>query len=157
MVLNAPHIHLMLNHVPIMGFAFALLVAVGGWLWKSDAVVRAGLVLFLITGLATVPVFLSGEAAHEVVEEIAGVNDEAIDVHEELGERGMFAALGVAILAAFALFRYRTQALPRPLVLATLTAGLVGFALLGYAGFQGGMIHHEEIRPPGFDAPASDI
>jgi uncharacterized membrane protein len=153
MVLNAPHIHLMLNHVPILGFAFALLLLAGGWLWKSDAVVRAGLVLFLITGLATVPVFLSGEAAHEVVEEIAGASDEAIEVHEELGERGMFAAIGVAILAAYALFRNRARPVPRPLVLASLVAGLVGFALLGYAGFQGGMIRHEEIRPPGFDTP----
>jgi uncharacterized membrane protein len=157
MVLNAPHIHLMLNHVPIIGFAFALLVVAGGLLWKSDAVIRAGFALLLITGLATLPVFLSGEAAHEVVEEMAGVDVEAIEVHEALGERGMFAGIGVAILAAYALFRYRVRPVPRRLVLVSLAAGLVGFALVAYAGFQGGMIQHEEIRPPGFDAPSPDI
>jgi uncharacterized membrane protein len=151
MVLNAPHIHLMLNHVPIMGFAFGLLFAGWGWWRRNDAAVRAGLVLFLVTGLATIPVFLSGESAHEVVESLSGVSVDAIEVHEELGERAMIASIIVALFSAFVLYRYRSTPLPRGFALTSVVVGLVSFGLLSYAGLQGGMIHHEEIRPPGFE------
>jgi uncharacterized membrane protein len=147
MVWNAAHLHLMLNHVPILGFAFALLTLGWGWWRGSDDVVRAAFGLFLLTGLASVATFLTGEGAEEIVERVAGVGEDLIHPHEEAGERAMIVAVVVAVLAGFGFVRYRTAPVAAWIRTTVFVGGLVGFALLAYAGLQGGQIRHEEIRP----------
>lgn len=149
MVLNAAHIHLLLNHVPILGFAFGLLLLVWGWYRGSDEVVRAALGLFLLVGLASVLVFFSGGGAEEVVEDLAGVSHDAIEAHEETGELAMLVSVVMGVLSGAGFFVFRVRSVPGWLKVAALAGGAIAFGLLSYAGFQGGQIHHEEVRPQG--------
>lgn len=147
MDLNAAHIHLMLNHVPILGFGLGLLLLAWGRWRESDEVVRAVLALFLVVGLTSILVFFSGENAEDVVEGLAGVSHDAIEVHEETGELAMIVSIVVGILSGVGLFLHREGPLPRWFTPSAALGGLVAFAVLAYAGYQGGQIHHEEIRP----------
>lgn len=149
MELNAAHIHLMLNHVPILGFAFGLLLLAWGRWRKSDEVIRGVQALFLLVGLTSIVVFLSGENAEDVVEGITGVSHDAIEVHEETGELAMIVSIIAGLFSGAALLVYRNREIPGWAVGGTALAGLVAFGLLSYAGFQGGQVHHEEIRPGG--------
>lgn len=64
--MSAAHIHLVLNHVPILGFEFVLfLLFLSRW-EKSDEVARAALALMFLVGLTSILVFFSGEGAEDI-------------------------------------------------------------------------------------------
>ncbi|MDX1566149.1 MAG: hypothetical protein R3223_00015 [Longimicrobiales bacterium] len=154
--MNAAHVHLVLNHVPILGFAFGVLLL--GWArWRgSEETVRAALALFFLVGLTSIAVFFSGEQAEDVVEGVAGVSHDAIEVHEEFAELAMIVAVVVGLGSAGALVAFWKRALPGWVTNVGLLAGLVTFGMLGYAGFQGGQIHHPEIRSGAVPAGESE-
>jgi len=156
MELNAAHIHLMLNHVPILGFAFGLLFLAWGRWRDSDETIRAVQALFLLVGLTSIAVFLSGENAEDVVEGLAGVSHDAIEVHEETGELAMIVSIVAGLFSGAVLLLHRNRPLPGWSVGGTALVGLIAFGLLAYAGFQGGQVHHEEIRPGGISAPTGE-
>ena len=156
MELNAAHIHLLLNHVPILGFAFGLLFLAWGRWRDSDETIRAVQALFLLVGLTTIVVFLSGENAEDVVEGLAGVSHDAIEVHEETGELAMIVSIVAGLFSGTVLLLHRNRPLPGWSVGGTALVGLIAFGLLAYAGFQGGQVHHEEIRPDGASAPTTE-
>ena len=61
------HLHLMLNHVPVLGAVFGfLLLAYGVWR-KNDTLQRAALWSFAVVALVAVPVYLTVEPAEEAV------------------------------------------------------------------------------------------
>ena len=46
--LNLAHAHLLLNHLPTIGFGIALCIYIGGFFSKSDSLKKVGLVLFFL-------------------------------------------------------------------------------------------------------------
>jgi hypothetical protein len=154
MDLNPAHLHLMLNHVPVFGALFAALLIGWGLLRRSEDVLRLGLALGLVVGIATWGVQLTGEPAEEVVEHLAGVSRRTIHAHEEASEWATYviAAAGLVSLLALLLVRRRHRA-ARGLSLLALVVSLVGFAAVSRAALLGGEIRHPEARP-GFVAPA---
>ena len=151
---NPAHLHIMLNHVPVFGSLFAALLIAWGLLRKSEDVLRLGLALAFVVGIATWGVQLTGEPAEEVVENLAGVSRRTIHAHEEAAEWATYliAAAGVAGILALLLVRRRHRA-ARGLSILTLVVSLVGFAAVSRAALLGGEIRHPEARP-GFVAPA---
>ncbi|MCC7466172.1 MAG: hypothetical protein IT261_07890 [Saprospiraceae bacterium] len=49
---NDAHLHLVLNHLPILGVLFGLLTMMGGYLLKNPSVKRTALGMFAITFVA---------------------------------------------------------------------------------------------------------
>ncbi len=64
--MDAAHVHLMLNHFPLIGMAFAIPLLLGAWIRKSEDLSRAGLTLVAVTGFLAVATLLTGEPAEEV-------------------------------------------------------------------------------------------
>ena len=56
--MTAAHVHLLLNHIPILGSIFGLLLLCYGMLRKSDEIKKTSLGIFVITALLTIPVYL---------------------------------------------------------------------------------------------------
>ena len=154
MNLNAAHLHIMLNHVPVFGSLFAALLIAWGLLRKSEDVLRLGLALAFVVGIATWGVQLTGEPAEEIVENLADVSRRTIHAHEEAAEWATYliAAAGVVGLLALLLVRRRHRA-ARGLSILTLVVSLVGFAAVSRAALLGGEIRHPEARAD-FVAPA---
>ena len=65
--MNAPHLHLLLNHIPVLGTAFGLGLLVFALCRKSDELKKAAHGFFLVTALFSVSTYLTGEPAEEVV------------------------------------------------------------------------------------------
>lgn len=151
---NAAHLHLMINHVPVFGTLFSALLIAWGLLRKSEDVLRLGLALAVVVGIATWGVQLTGEPAEEVIEHMAGVSRRLIHAHEEAAEWATYvaAAAGVLALVALLLVRRRHRA-ARGLSVLTLVVSLVGFAAASRAALLGGEIRHPEARAD-FVAPA---
>lgn len=139
------HLHLILNHVPVIGMVFALLIlGVAAWR-RNDGMGRLGLAVMVGLSLVTAVVFLSGEPAEEAIEGVAGVSEAMIHPHEEAAEAALIATGIAGVLALMALSAYRRRALPRWLTGAAFTAALVSTTMLGWAANLGGQIRHTEI------------
>ena len=147
------HLHLLLNHVPVIGIPIGAALLAWGLMRAQRAVQRAGLAVLLMMALAAVPVFFTGEPAEERVEHLPGVASAMIERHESAGEQAMIAAQLVWIAAAAALFMSRRQRpLARPAGLAVLVIATVAAGVMARAGYLGGQIRHTEL---GTAAPAA--
>ena len=66
MDLSPAHLHLVLNHIPVLGtMLFAPLVLVWGLLRRSRDVTQIGLLLAVLLAATTIPIYLTGEPAEE--------------------------------------------------------------------------------------------
>lgn len=141
------HVHLFLNHVPIIVSGLGLLLLLVGLVRRRDALMRTALAFFAGGGLSALPTYLTGEPAEEMAEGLPGVTKALIERHEDAA---YVAALIVGALGAFALWtlwRYRRQpTLPKWVVRVALVAALVGSGAMGWTGLLGGEIRHTEIR-----------
>jgi uncharacterized membrane protein len=144
--MNWAYLHLVLNHVPIVGFPFALVLFAAGAALRKPDVERAGLVAFIAVGLVGYAAFLTGESAEEVAETIPGVLEAAIESHEETAEWAYALGLGTAVLAAVALGRAGQMALVRGGVG---VLALTTCILMGATGKTGGEIRHTEFTKGG--------
>jgi uncharacterized membrane protein len=66
------HLHVLLNHVPVLGVAFGLLTLLGGMVSRRADVTRVSMALFVAGSLAAIPTYRSGEPAEDAVERAAG-------------------------------------------------------------------------------------
>lgn len=142
------HLHLMLNHVPVLGVVFAFVVGIIGFLFKSKAVTRVALGMLVFSAIIAVPVYLTGEPAEEVVENLAGVSEAVIEQHESAAVLSLILACvtgGLALLTLL-LGRLRTSRLPEFLAATTLFAALVTTGSMLWTANLGGQIRHSEIR-----------
>lgn len=145
--MNAAHIHLLLNHVPVLGSVFGLFVLGYGYARGSRDVMKAGLWLLVIVGVTGGIVYLTGEPAEELVEDLAGVSEAVMERHEAAALWATIGAGLVGLVAFVGLVRWRTAELPRryAATVLALTLGLTG--LMGWTANLGGQVRHAEIRP----------
>src|SRR5438128_933477 len=80
--MSAAHVHLLLNHIPILGNIFGLLLLCYGMGRKNDEIERASLGVFVLTALLTIPVYLSGDGAAQIVGNLPGVSTAIIEHHD---------------------------------------------------------------------------
>ena len=151
--MNQAHIHLIVNHVPIVGSLFALILLAAGLLRKNDTLTQAGLVAVLGAGLLCLPAQLTGEGAAKIVQDMPRVSRALIQDHEAAAELGFWVLESAAALALFSLLLLKSASpKARLLALLTLVAAVLSFGLLARAGYLGGQIRHTEIRD-GFGTP----
>ena len=141
--MNPVHVHLLLNHVPIIGLIGALLFLLVGYLMKDDVVSRVALGFVVAVALLTIPAFLTGEPAEEVVEAIVP-SEVAMEAHEEAALPALILIELAGSLALLAMF-LRSPRRQRSFVVGVLLFGIFGFLLAARAANLGGQIRHPEI------------
>ena len=153
MNLNPAHLHIMLNHIPVFGSLFAALLIAWGLLRKSEDVLRLGLIVAVLIGIATWGVQLTGEPAEHALAGTAGFQRRLAHAHEEAAEISTIVIALSAILALATLVLMRRRGgMARTLAVVTLVAALAGFGLVSRAALLGGEITHPEARA-GWVAP----
>ena len=141
------HIHLLLNHVPVLGVVFVTLLLLFALVRHSGEIAKLSLALLALVGALSIAVFFTGEPAQEAVEHLPGPSERLIDRHEDAALLATIVTGCVGALALGALAAYRRRALPRWLTLFALFAALGATGLMGYTANLGGQIRHTEIRP----------
>ena len=145
--MNSAHLHLALNHLPVVGSLVALALLAAG-LWKrSEDIKRAGLWLLLASAVFALPVYLTGEPAEDIVERLPGVSDQLIEQHESAAGVAVaaLAVLGAIAMAGLIAFRGGRKMVPWFAVM-VLAGNLVACSLMGWTASIGGKIRHTEIR-----------
>lgn len=145
--MDGAHIHLLLNHIPILGSIFATPLFAYALIRQSDELKRLSLVILFLTALVTIPVFLSGEPAEEIVEKLAGVNEPIIKQHEDSAKLSLAFVLvtGVLSLIGMVLMRGKKE-FARWFVLFALLVSAISAVLMARTANLGCQIRHTEIR-----------
>jgi hypothetical protein len=145
--MNVAHLHLLLNHLPTIGFGVALALFFVGLAGRSDDLKKASLIMFFAMALLVMPVYMSGNAAEETIRESPGVSKALIEVHEDAALLAFVFMEFTGLGAWIELWQYRRRKRPGTLNLATITIlGIITFGLMARAATMGGEIRHPEIR-----------
>lgn len=140
------HLHLLMNHVPVIGAAFGVVLLAFALYRNSSEVAKVGLGLFSLLGAVSVLVFLTGEPAEGVVEKLPDFSKSIAEQHEEIALAATIAMAGLGVLTLIALWRYRKRELPRGVAGAALFLALGVTGVMAYTANLGGQIRHTEIR-----------
>jgi uncharacterized membrane protein len=144
--MNLPHVHLLLNHFPIIGTIIALGLFLFALIGKSDDLKRASLVIFAGIALLSIPTYMSGNGAEEALRKLPGVSKNAIMAHNNaalvsiifMELTGMFAWLG--------LWQFRRFLHARRWTLTTVVVlSVISVYFMTVTGNTGGQIRHSEI------------
>ena len=151
--MNDAHLHLLVNHVPILGTLFALLLGAYGAVRQQPAVVRAAFLALIVSGIGGYVAQETGEGAEEIVEEL-GIDHRMIHEHEEAAEWATWAGLGLAAVALGVLmWRRREPEVGTIPTVGVLVFAAVVFAMMARVGNLGGEIRHTEVRDGATAAP----
>lgn len=145
--MNLAHLHLMLNHFPILGALFGMGLLAYGIFAKNKSIQNAAYVLFVIIALISIPAFLTGEGAEEAVEHLSGVSENLIHEHEEWAEKAIWLMGFLGVLSLFSLFfSIKNKSGAKILSIITLVVSLATFGIMAQVGNIGGQIRHTEIQ-----------
>jgi len=144
--MNTVHLHLLLNHLPVVGTLIGTLLLAVALLRRSDELGRVSLGLFALLGVIALAVYLTGEPAEDAVEKLPGFSHGVVDRHQDAA---LVATIVVGLVGTFALASllfYRRRALPRWVTVLGFGAALVASSAMAYTANLGGQIRHTEIR-----------
>ena len=144
--MNDAHLHLLINHFPIVGTVFGFGTLLVGIILKNKSVQNTAYIIFIICMILAKASIFTGEKAEDIVENL-GISKNLIHEHEEQAETYMklMYALGViSIISLFANIKNHSKA--NLLAFLTLILAVVAVVLSKYVGTSGGQIRHTEIR-----------
>jgi len=146
--MNDAHLHMAVNHFPIIGTIFGFGILIVGLVLKNKTLQNTSYVLFIVAAIFAAFSMGTGEGAEEIVEDMPSIGKQIIHEHEELAEKlaVLLYVLGsLSLIGLYLNFKNHSKAkLLSFFVLGIATAGLF---LIQKVGTSGGEIRHTEIRP----------
>ncbi|MGD9728785.1 MAG: hypothetical protein AB7P76_11340 [Candidatus Melainabacteria bacterium] len=146
--MNYAHWHLMMNHFPILGMVFGVILWVIAMRTNQPLLYRTALGWFIALAVLALPVYFTGQNSHEILHGLPGITDDVIDIHEQWGTYTLIVSLMTGILALIGFIQLKKSeqlsSVLKSLIpfLVIVTAGIAF-----YTGHLGGQIRHTEIRP----------
>ena len=145
--MNQAHIHLLLNHIPIIFPGLGLLIMLIGYLFSSEPIKRTAYLIFIMGAFFTIPAFLTGEGAEEILEDIQGIDMKYIKTHEHVANT--FSILnyilgGISVIGIW--LNWKEHNLSRIVGMCVVALSLLVLIYAKQAGLTGGAIRHIEIR-----------
>ncbi len=148
--MNDAHLHLLVNHFPIIVPVVGLLVLIAGYMFKSESVKTTALGIFVLGALMTIPAMFTGEGAEEIAEKIPGITRDIIHHHEEMAEKFAFMSYFLGLLSLFGLWgRWKKKAFIGYIYGTALFVAVTNMYFASQAGASGGEVRHTEIRSEG--------
>jgi hypothetical protein len=149
--MNLAHIHLLLNHWPIIGSFVALGLFLVSLIANSDDLKQTSLVSFGLIALLAIPTYLSGNVANEVLKGTAGLSQALIETHQGAALLAFVFMEITGAVALFGLWQFSRMSRPTsgPVARwnspAVLVLSIVTVGLMAVTGNTGGAIRHPEI------------
>jgi uncharacterized membrane protein len=145
-IMSGAHLHLILNHVPVVLVPVAVVMLSYAIGVRSADLTRGALALLIVATLFGGGAFLTGEPAEEAVEQLSGVSAEAIEPHEEMAPFATAATSLAGVFALVVLLRWQSGSVTSWATIATLVLAMVAAVLLAWTAYLGGQINHPELR-----------
>ena len=146
--MNLAHLHLLLNHFPIIGTVVGLGLFLISLVGKNEDLRRASLVIFAAMALLAIPTFFSGTGAQGAIKKLPGISEALIERHQGAA---MLALLFMEITGGLSLVGlWKSQGTPHQArwnwsMSAVLLFSIITVGLMARVGTTGGDIRHPEI------------
>src|SRR5206468_2943433 len=145
--MDFPHLHLLLNHFPIIGTIVGAGLYLISFLVRTEDARRSSLIVFVVMALLTIPAFMTGAAAHEKIVDDPGVSNALIQRHEGAAELAIWFMEITGALAVVGLWQSSRRVKPARWNTSTvLIFSLLTVGLMARTGNTGGEIRHLEVR-----------
>jgi uncharacterized membrane protein len=146
--MNLAHLHLVLNHFPIIGTVIGLGLFVVSFAGKNDDLKRASLIVLAAVALLALPTFFSGIGAQRAIRNDPAVSAVLIERHEGAAMLALFFMEIAGALALAGLWQRHVSTGQRSSrnLMAVLFFSVVTAGLMARVGTTGGEIRHPEIR-----------
>jgi uncharacterized membrane protein len=145
--MNDAHLHMVVNHFPIIGTIFGLGILIAGIFMKNTVIKNVAYILFVVAAIFAAVSMATGEGAEEIAEKLPSVTDQIIHEHEEMAEKLALVlyTLGViSLLGLYLNFKNHTKAVAVSYIV--LVVAVIGVFLGKQTGTTGGEVRHTEIR-----------
>jgi hypothetical protein len=150
--MNLAHVHLLLNHLPILGTLIALAIFLVSLVADQNDLKQVSLALFSLIALLAIPTYMSGSGAQETIKDSPDVSMAAIELHQGSALIAFVFMEITGAVSLMGLWRFsRTVKNPwnsgpaRLNLLAVLVLAITTSGLMAVAGNTGGDIRHSEI------------
>jgi hypothetical protein len=154
--MDPTHLHLLLNHVPTVGFGIGLALFIASLVTRSGDLKQASLAVLVGVALVSIPAYATGNAAQTRLQDRGEIGDGSnegvvtlslIETHEGAAFLALSFMELTGALAWLALWQFRrTSKVTSGLSGAVLVLSLVTMGLMAQAADIGGLINHPEIR-----------
>ncbi|MFT5492614.1 MAG: putative membrane protein, partial [Limisphaerales bacterium] len=102
--MNWTHVHLALNHVPVLGSIFVALLLIAGFVKKSEELKRMSLWWFVVLTLLAIPIKFTGDFAFEANEQSDWMETPMATAHEQSADQATTGVFLLGIAAGVGLF-----------------------------------------------------
>jgi len=151
--MNDAHLHLVVNHFPIIVTFLGFGILVTGMFLKNNSVKNTAYVLFVVGALFALASMATGEGAEELVEDMPDIGKKIIHEHEELAEKLALVLYATGIFSLLSLYTsIKKNKFAKALSYITLILSLAASFLATKVGNSGGEIRHTEIRAESVDS-----
>ncbi|WP_445719170.1 hypothetical protein [Flavobacterium sp.] len=145
--MNDAHLHMVVNHFPIIGTIFGLGILITGIALKNKVINNVAYVLFVVAAVFAAVSMATGEGAEEIAEKLPSVTDQIIHEHEEMAEKLALVLYALGLVSLIGLFlNFKNHAKANLVSYLALIIALVGVFLGKQTGTTGGEVRHTEIR-----------
>lgn len=147
--MNMIHVHLMINHLPIMGIAIGLVVTLVGLFLKNTTVQKVGLWIGLIAGLSAFAAMATGDEAEDAL--LDGkwccVEKDTVHEHEEAAELALWPSVVSGLFAGVALWGlWKGRQIAKYAIILYILGAAGSLTLMYRTGVTGGVIRHPELE-----------
>ena len=145
--MNDAHLHLVVNHFPIIGTILGVGILIAGIILKNNSTKNVAYALFIVAAIFAAFSMYTGEGAEELVEDMPSVGKKIIHEHEEIAEKLALVLYFLGVVALVGIYANIKKWIKAYLVsYLALTIGLVAIFLAQQVGTSGGEVRHTEIR-----------
>jgi uncharacterized membrane protein len=144
--MNTAHIHLVITHLPIIGAFIGLLILLFAYLKKDANVKTAAYLVFVVCAIGACIAYATGEGAEEVVENLPGVVEAAIETHEDAAMYSLISMIALGVMSIIGIMQIRWNSSKLNFIHSLIVfLSLFSMASIAYTGNLGGKIRHTEI------------
>ena len=145
--MNDAHLHLVVNHFPIIGTIFGFGILVTGLVLKNKTIINTAYILFIAAAVFALASMATGEGAEEMVEDFPSVGKRIIHEHEEKKKK---IAVVLYVLGAISILglvlNIKNHSKAKLITIVALAISVVAVILGKETGTTGGEVRHTEIR-----------
>jgi uncharacterized membrane protein len=145
--MNDAHLHMVVNHFPIIGTILGLGILICSFLFKNTSYRNVAYGLFIVSAIFAAVSMATGEGAEEMVEEMPEIGKKIIHDHEEWAEKLALFLYLLGLVSIVGLYLdFKKHSKGKLFAFVALVISLISVFFAIQTGTSGGEIRHTEIR-----------
>lgn len=147
--MNIAHIHIVINHLPIVGYFFSIFLITTSFYFRSqEGVIISAVLVMVISALGALAAYFSGSPSIKLIAGLPGVGHKHISIHYRRAKIAVLFSCLSGVIAAACGAVIIISAAPVPIycyALLMISSLITSFAMV-FTGNAGGKIRHQEVR-----------